>query len=123
MKAYLATDRNNKYHPVIVFAENPEGAKDIAYSTQELWKVPYISLRVRRKRELDCYYTEGKKYLNFNTPNDRLVLVKELGWWCNSNLVGDIYEYDMYECRDCAAREFCNRCKKEYEKYAKIIGE
>lgn len=81
MKAYCVRDVND-YEEVtpVVFAETAKKAIKLAwYITDEFCEVRYIDLRARRFPEADQFYTEGKKELDWNNPEERAFLIAH-GW-------------------------------------------
>ena len=104
MKAYLVTgydieDEDDRM--AIVFAETSGKTKSIVTDIIDFWYIPYVDLRARRAHCMDKYYQEGKRYLDWNIQKDRVLLVEELGWYCN-------FDFDVYEYKDCLAKEFRN---------------
>lgn len=115
MKAY------NCYIPMvddagdlIVFGETKGKAKVKAkrYYEDYDWEVEYIDIAAYRCPEYDKYY-KGNDYMDWNDPEERLILIRDHGWRC-----GAIEAYDADECIECAAKEHC----KEYEAYLQWEG-
>lgn len=94
---------------VIVFAETRGKGKVIAkrFFEDGNWEVEYIDIVIHRKPEYDKYY-KGNDYMDWNNPEERLILIRDHGWRCSA-----IEAYDADECIECAAKEYC----KEYEAY------
>lgn len=99
MKAWLVKEKDADSAEV-VFAETRGKARSLAKATDACSEADFVDIEVRRMPQADKYYKEGKWHLDFDTPNDRIVLVKECGFRC---------EYiEPYFCEDCAAKEYCD---------------
>lgn len=86
---------------VIVFAETRGEARQMALSLLNEWYTDcrFIDVKVRRVPQADSLWL-NRDYMLWDNPEDRLFLVKELGWYC---------EYPEYEiCEDCIAKEYCD---------------
>lgn len=100
MKAYKVFFSNGEEEVAsIVFAKNPDKAKATGYKVGDFKHIYYIDLRANRIPKLDKYYAEGKVTLNWENPDDRLTLVKELGWYC--------WDYEPKDCQKCKAKRYC----------------
>lgn len=99
IKAYEAWDNSTDYgYITIVFAQNTQDAKRIAYNCCDLFEdTDYIQIRVRRCPAADKLYN-GQPEIDWYDKFTRLVLVKELHWHC-------LYISD--ECDTCIARKDC----------------
>lgn len=60
----------------------------------------FTEIQCYRREDADCLYN-GKDYLDWLDENDRLILVKELGFSCMEDY------YDGDECVHCSAKEYC----------------
>ena len=103
MKAWYIRADNVDYTG-IVFAETRGKAKTLALNTDNWCDSDFTDLQVTRCPEADCRYT-GQKELDWENPDDRLFMVKELCfccvWWADT------------ECEECSAKEYCDRYEKE----------
>lgn len=102
MKAWIVTPKGD-YYSEIIFAETRGGAKSFALDFLE--DCSFTDIRVRRAPNADKYYKEGKSYLDWYNPEDRIALVKDCGFTCH-------YEYfDFDECEECPAKIYCDLYK------------
>ncbi len=99
MKAWIVKEKD-EFCCTVVFAENRNKAKKLALSTQCCEDVPYIDIKAIRCPEADKQYRKGKTEMDWDNPNDRLFLVKELGLYCE-------YVEPPY-CEKCAGKEYCD---------------
>ena len=105
MKAWLVQDKNDCYGAEIVFAETRGKARSLAMATDCCSETSFLDVDVRRCKNADKYYKEGKWHLDWDNPKDRIVLVKDCGFVCD-------YEYHEWEfCVDCSASKYCDRYK------------
>ena len=109
VKAYFVYERNGDRTAAIIFAETSGKAKALARYTDEFEDSEFTDIRVLRKPEIDSYY-RGEWYMDWDNPNDRIVMVRYAGFTC-----GDYAEYS--ECCKCLAHEWCT----EYEAQKKWI--
>lgn len=103
MKAYCAT--NDEGWGFIVYAETTNKAKSYLVNSNdfnEYGEFAYTDIRVRREPKMDKYY-RGKAELDWDNAEDRIALVKELGWYC----VDETFAFS--NCETCPAKEFCDR--------------
>ena len=92
-----------------VFAKNDSRARCYAWSLRDkLFDGSYYdymdfnrATRVRRLPEGDKWYKPGKELMDWDNPEDRIVLCEELGWAC-------VDETD-YDCPNCPAKDVCQR--------------
>lgn len=103
MKAWLVRKKDD-WAAEVVFAETRGKARAKAQYTDACEDVDFIDIEVHRQPEVDKYYKEGKWGLDWDDPQDRIVLVKECGFWC---------EVDLEDCEICSAKEYCDRYKDE----------
>lgn len=81
MKAYRVMACKDDYCTVVVFAESAGKAK--SYVLKYIFNgVNYCDLIANRVPLIDKYYQKNKKIMDWMNPNDRLILVKELGLRC-----------------------------------------
>lgn len=109
MKAYLVREKD-QFCATVVFAETAGKAKMLALSTDCCENARFIDIEVHRQPQVDKYYKEGKWHLDWENPQDRIVLVKECGFWCGE----EAFEFD--DCELCSAKQYC-------DKYSDITSE
>ena len=114
MKAWRVNKKDDSYS-TIVFAETRGKAKSVALSTDCCEYADFCDIEVRREKELDKYYKDGKVEMDWDNPKDRIALVKECGFHCDPDY------FDLEECAVCPAKEHCDYYKDyiadmEYEK-------
>ncbi len=82
MKAWRVEDKyGDEYKVAIVFAETRGRAKSSAlYCSETFVYSEYIDLIATRCPQMDKYYTEGKYEMDWENPNDRLAMVRDLGF-------------------------------------------
>lgn len=98
MKAWLVKEKD-EFGATVVFAETRGKARSMAMATDACEDVDFCDIEVRRKPQLDKYYREGKKEMDWYDDKDRLALVKECNFRC---------EYMEVElCIDCPAKPYC----------------
>ena len=102
MKAWLVREKD-EFMAAVVFAETRGKAKVLAMSTDACEDVDFVNIEVRRMKEADRYYKEGKTELEWDDPADRFVLVKECGFTC------DYDAFDIGDCEVCSGQEYCDR--------------
>ena len=102
MKAWIV-GRKDDFYSEIIFAETRGKASSLALSTDCCEDADFCDIEVRRMPQADKYYKQGKWHLDWDIPQDRIVLVNECGFTCN-----DEY-FDLEECENCSAKEYC--CK------------
>ena len=105
MKAYEVRDRYGYCeYSVIVFAETPGKAKNLALGTDEFpygdWD--FIELRATREPTLDNSY-RGSSYMDWENMDDRVAMVKEAGYQC----IPDYAELEI--CEKCPAKDWCGQ--------------
>lgn len=101
-KAWLVREKD-EFCATVVFAETRGKAKSLALATDCCEDAHFLDIEVQRMPQADKYYKEGKTELHWFDPNDRLVLVKECGFYC---------DYDAFlteDCTVCSAKAFCDR--------------
>lgn len=96
MKAYKVWDcQRHEYGSTIVFAESRGKAKSIATRLETFDDSNFVDIRVNRCERADGLY-KGNKEIDWDDPDTRLVLVRDLGWYC----------YDE-DCEECVTKEYC----------------
>ena len=109
MKAWLVKEKGGDCAEV-VFAETRGRAKSLATHTDIVDFADFVDIEAHRLPKADKYYKEGKWHLDWNDPQDRIVLVNECGFRC---------EYvEPYMCKDCSAKEYC----EDYQEYLEEEG-
>lgn len=102
MKAWLVREKG-EFSAAVVFAETRGKARVLAQSTDCCEDVNFLDIEVRRMKEADKYYEDGKWELNWLNSVDRIALVKDCGFFCDPN-------YWMYgDCENCSAVEWCDQ--------------
>jgi hypothetical protein len=104
MKAWLVYTEDEPYSE-IVFAETRGKARQLALSTDAFCDAEFIEIKVHRIKSADEYYEEGKWHLDWENPQDRIILVKEYSWYC-----ADDY-FDFVDCKTCPANKYCEKYK------------
>ena len=107
MKAWLVKNKDADYCGAeVVFAETRGKARALAMSTDCCSEAKFVDIEVYREPIADKYYKEGKRYLDWDDPKDRLALVKDCGFSCDPDY------FDCEECeKHCSAKEYCARYK------------
>lgn len=101
MKAWLVRERG-EFRATVVFAETCGKAKSAALHTEACEDADFVNIEVRRLKEADKYHKPGKKELDWLNAADRIAMVKDCGFTCDS-------EAHCWEnCVDCPAKEFCD---------------
>ena len=98
MKAWYAYEPNIWEYPVIVFAQTPGRARAIALSTDVLYGADFTRIRLRRMPDFNCL-GDNEGELDWYDPQTRIALVRDHGWDC--------YEQTVGECANCPAKEWC----------------
>lgn len=89
----------------VVFAETRGKAHLIAMRTECCEGAEWNDVRVVRCSEMDKRY-HGFSEMEWDDPEDRIVLVKECGWHCQPDWL------DMEDdCKRCPAAEWCDYYK------------
>lgn len=99
MKAWLVKEKD-EFAAEVVFAETRGKAKSLAKYTDACWDTSFVDIRVTREPAVDKFYKEGKWHLDWEDPEDRVLLVSICNFRC---------EYvDLDVCNQCSAKEFCD---------------
>lgn len=104
MKAWLVREKD-EFWCSVVFAETRGKARALAKCTDACEDADFVNIEVRRMKECDNCYKDGKWEMDWDNPQDRLVLVRDCGFTCDYDAFG--LEY----CEDCSAREHCDQYK------------
>ncbi len=100
MKAWLVRIKD-EFCATVVFAETRGKAKSLAMLTTACEDAGFCDIEVKREPQMDKYYVEGKKEMDWFDPKDRIALVKECGFHC------DIEYWERKDCVECPAKEYC----------------
>lgn len=101
MKAWLVRECG-EFCATVVFAETRGKAKSAALRTETCEGADFVNIEVRRLKEADKYYKPGKEELDWFNAADRIAMVKDCGFTCDS----DAHYWE--NCADCPAKEFCD---------------
>lgn len=104
MKAWKVSEKDECYSTV-VFAETRGKARALARYTDTCEDCDFCDIRVYRVPKIDKYYKDGKIEMDWYISQDRIALVKELGFSC--------LDIDITECENCPAKEYCDSYKDE----------
>ena len=105
MKAWQVEEVYEGY-AVIVFAETRNKAKYLATQCNDaLQEYGYADVRAVRMPQLDRYAGDKPHVMDFETNEDRLIMVRDAGFSCIEP------EYD--DCEKCVAKDYCD----VYESY------
>ena len=114
IKAYKCREEYEGYS-TIVFAETAGKARYIAMQSGSLGEEnEFKDISVRRVPALDGFY-KGKNEMDWYDPDDRLAMVKEVGYQCDDD------SFDPEDCRKCSAQEYCTKWE-EYTEEVKQDG-
>ncbi len=112
MKAWLVREKD-EFPATVVFAETRGKARALAMHTEVCEDVRFCDIEVRRKPQMDKYYTDGKKEMDWFVSEDRIALVKDCGFECCEDYI------DREDCEECPAKEYCDN----YQDYLIAIKE
>lgn len=102
MKAWLVREKD-QFCATVVFAETRGKAKSLALSTECCEYANFCDIEVRRQPQLDKYYVDGKKEMDWFNEQDRIALVVECGFVCDRDY------WEREDCEVCPASEYCNQ--------------
>ena len=102
MKAYLVKDKD-EFCATVVFAETAGKARALAISTECCEDVDFCDIQVKRRPQIDKYYVDGKKEMDWFNPQDRIALVKECGFVC------ELDYWESEHCAVCSAKDYCDQ--------------
>ena len=108
MKAFLVRPKDEAV-ATVVFAETRGKARALAQSTEACEYVDFTDIEVRRKPQMDKYYKDGKKEMDWYNSKDRIALVKDCGFVCDRDY------WEREDCNTCPAKEFCENYDEEME--------
>lgn len=104
VKAWLAYAEGD-FCQTIVFAKTRGKARAIAKYTDACEDSDFCNIVVSRLPKADKYYKEGKIQFDWDNPQDRLILVKEFDFTCETT--------NEERCEECSAKEHCIRYSEE----------
>ena len=104
MKAWRVNVKD-EFYATVVFAETRGQAKSLALATDCFEDASFCDIEVRRMKECDQYYKDGKMELDWENQVDRIALVKECGFHCDPDY------FDWEDCSVCSAKEYCDYYK------------
>jgi hypothetical protein len=108
MKAWLVR-KEGEFCATVVFAETRGKARSMAMSTEVCEDAEFVDIEVRRKPQMDKYYEDGKKEMDWFNSKDRIALVKDANFVCDA----DYLQWE--DCDTCSAKEFCDRYQDHLE--------
>lgn len=109
MEAWKVTCEYEPY-PEIVFAKARLEAACLALSIDSFSEYSITDIKAQRLPQMDKYYKDGKWLMDWDNPEDRLVMVKECGFNCGVDY------FEPSDCEKCSAKDYCNQ-------YADVKGE
>lgn len=101
MKAWLVREKD-EFCATVVFAETRGKARVMAMHTETCEDADFIDIEVHRKPQMDKYYTEEKKEMDWFNSKDRIALVKDCGFRCCDDA------FEIEDCKYCPAKEYCD---------------
>lgn len=104
MKAWKVSLKH-EFYAEVVFAETRGKAKSLAMACDGFEDAKFTEIDVNREPQIDKYFKEGKRKMDWENPKDRIALVRELGFHCDRDY------FDMVDCDACSAREYCDLFK------------
>lgn len=110
MKAWMVREKD-EFAATIVFAETAGKARALAGSTDACCNSDWRDIEVIRAPKADSLYKEGKLWLEWNDPHDRLFLTKEYAFSCE-------FPNEQEPCEDCITKNDCSAYQdmvKDYE--------
>ena len=102
MKAWLIREKG-EFCAEVVFAETRGRAKVLASCCDCCENASFTDIEATRMKQADKYYKEGKWHLDWENPQDRIILVKECGFVC------DYDAFDIGDCKECSAKKYCDK--------------
>ena len=102
MKAWLVREKD-EFCASVVFAETRGKAKVLARCTGCCDNASFTEIEATRMKSADKYYKDGKWELDWENPQDRIILVKECGFVCDPDY------FDLEDCELCSAKEHCDK--------------
>lgn len=108
MKAWLVREKD-EFGATVVFAETRGKARALAILTEACEDANFTDIEVRRKPQMDKYYKDGKKEMDWFNSKDRIALVKDANFVCDA----DYLQWE--DCDTCSAKEYCDRYQDHLE--------
>lgn len=106
MKAWIVNDLPDCEYVAIVFAETAGKAKSYCSEHDDIiGDVDFIHVSARRCKEADKYF-RGVQQMDWDDDDDRVLMVKELGFYCNDEV------FDPECCKECPATRYCDKYKE-----------
>ena len=100
MKAWLVREKD-EFCATVVFAETRGKAKVMAMHTETCEDADFLDIEVSRLPQMDKYYVEGKKEMDWFNSKDRIALVKDCNFRCSDEA------FEIEDCEYCPAKEYC----------------
>ena len=105
MKAYMVRDKTGyRDMATVVFAESRNAARSAALYTDACEGLDYIEIQAIREPDLDQFYREGKKEMDWFDLEDRAAMVRYAHFECS-----DEADIDLLECENCPGHEWCGQ--------------
>lgn len=104
MKSWLVREKD-EFSATVVFAETRGKARSLAQGLEFLEDVDFCDIEVHRTKQMDKYYVEGKKSMDWFNSKDRIALVKDCGFVCDRDF------WEKEDCENCPAKEYCDNYK------------
>ncbi len=101
MKAWLVR-KKDRFDATVVFAETRGKARALARQTEACEDVDFCDIEVNRRPQMDKYYRDGKREMDWYNSKDRIALVKDCGFVCDSDY------WEREDCDTCSAKEYCD---------------
>lgn len=108
MKAWLVR-KKDEFCATIVFCQTRGKARALAMHTDACEDAEFTDIEVHRKPQMDKYYKDGKKEMDWLNSKDRIALVKDCGFVC------DIDYLQWEDCENCSAKDYCDRYQDHKE--------
>ncbi len=102
MKAWLVREKD-EFCATVVFAETRGKARALAMHTEACEDAEFVNIEVSRQPQMDKYYIEGKKEMDWFNSKDRIALVKDCGFVCDRDY------WEREDCDNCPAKEDCDQ--------------
>ena len=109
MKAWYVTNKNDTCYSGIVFAETRGKAISYCMHSDVIGDdIGFTDVIAKRCKDADKFYNQ-KPYMDWDDEDDRILMVKELGFYCS-----DEYLIES-DCVECSAREYCDKFREMSE--------
>ena len=96
----------------VVFADTRTKARMYLKELDTFDNYRYIDISPRREKELDYLDHEDGYVMNWNKEEDRIALVKNIGFYC-------LYP-DKEECNECCAKKWCSKYEELKEEEEEV---